>query len=151
MLCEHFRRIFLIRLEFSEQDMHLGLVDLERVAAPDQDFMRLLVRQSQVDEVIDEAAELIKYQICVLFQLKLQLLLLRLHETFQTLEAFLEDGALLQAEAEGALLALILRFKLLSPLFPSKGILNLQPEHIVDSVAPVAQVRPDSMVSDERA
>ena len=105
--------------------MHLGLVDLERVAAPDQDFMRLLVRQSQVDEVIDEAAELIKYQICVLFQLKLQLLLLRLHETFQTLEAFLEDGALLQTEAEGALLALILRFKLLSPLFPSKGVLNL--------------------------
>ena len=120
--------------------MHLGLVDLERVAAPDQDFMRLLVRQSQVDEVIDEAAELIEYQICVLFQLKLQLLLLRLHETFQTLEAFLEDGALLQAEAEGALLALILRFKLLSPLFPSKGILNLQPEHVVDAVAPVAQV-----------
>ena len=131
--------------------MHLGLVDLERVTAPDQDFMRLLVRQSQVDEVVDKAAELIEYQICVLFQLKLQLLLLRLHETFQTLEAFLEDGSLFQAEAEGALLALILRFKLLSPLFPSKGVLNLQPEHVVDAVAPVAQIRPNSMVSDERA
>ena len=131
--------------------MHLGLVDLERLTAPDQDFMRLLVRQSQVDEVIDEATELIEYQICVLFQLKLQLLLLRLHEALQTLEAFLEDSSLLQAEAEGALFALILRFKLLSSLFPSKGVLNLEPEHVVDAVAPVAQVRPNSMIGDERA
>lgn len=34
--------------------MRLSLVDLKRFTAPEQDFVRLFVRESQVDEMVDE-------------------------------------------------------------------------------------------------
>ena len=44
--------------------------------------MRLLIRQSQVDEMIDESTELVKNQVCVCFQLFLLLLFFRLDQAF---------------------------------------------------------------------
>lgn len=82
VLGEHFSRVLLVRFELSEQDVRLCFVHLEHIAAPHQDFVGLLVRQRQVDEVVHEATQLVEYQVCILLQLKLKLLLSRLDEPF---------------------------------------------------------------------
>ena len=44
-----------------------------------------------------------------------------------------------------------LRLKLLPQLFPSTSILHFQLDHILDAVAPIPRIRPDPMISDQRA
>jgi len=70
--------------------MRLGLVDLKCFTAPEQDFVRLFVRESQVDEMVDKVAKLIKDKIRILLQLERKLFFLRLDKALQALEALFE-------------------------------------------------------------
>ena len=71
--------------------MRLGLLNQKYIAAPYQYFVCLFVRQSQIYEVLNESTQLIEDQVRVGLELYLALFLLRLHQSLQTLEAFLKD------------------------------------------------------------
>ena len=83
------------------------------------------------------------------------LLLTRLHHLLETLEACREDicidERILQIESAQAPIITPIRIKLLPTLLPPPSILNLQLDHIFNHVPPVARVRPDAMVRNERA
>jgi hypothetical protein len=51
----------------------------------------LLVREDQVDEVVDEVTQLVKDEVCVGLKLYCLLFFFRLDQAFQTFEAFLEN------------------------------------------------------------
>ena len=91
VLSEHLGRVFLVALQLSQQNVGLGLLNQEDLAGPEQYLVCLLVRQSQVDEMVHEAAQLVKDQVGILFELDLLLLLPGLHQTLQTFDALFEN------------------------------------------------------------
>ena len=71
--------------------MRLGLLNQKYITAPYQYLMCLLVRKCQIYEVINESTQFIEDQVRIGLELYLTLFLLRLHQSLQTLEAFLKE------------------------------------------------------------
>lgn len=91
MLGEHLARVLLVRLKFCHKYVHFLFFNQENVAGPLEHLMSLPKWNNQVNEVTDEATQLIEDEVGVLLKLHRLLLFLGLHETLQALEALLED------------------------------------------------------------
>jgi len=104
--------------------------------------------------MVDEAAELVEYQICILLELNLLFFFARLHESFQALEAFLENVAVTSFDPKSKMVpisAALPSLKLLASLFAAVSVLHFESKHVLYHVAPIDGVAPDAMISDQRA
>ena len=123
--------------------MHAALLNGVLFAEKYEEFVRVLIGQGEVNEMLDEATEFIEYQILIGFELHLLLLFLGLEHVLELAEALLEESLVVLVLVE-------MHLREISPLLPPGCILHFETYCEFYAVFPVLCVLPYPMVCQYR-